>query len=72
MLAIVVTMKQPPEPDDLDRKIERARKRMDAARTDLMAAIWEALNQKRNLTRIGRYAHWSREYIAQIRDGKVG
>lgn len=64
-------MTSPPEPDDLDRKIERARRRMDAGRADLMAAIEEALAQKRSLARIGRYAHWTTEYIRQIRDGKV-
>lgn len=65
-------MKQPPEPDDLDRKIDRARKRMDAGRADLLAAINEALEAKRSAIRIGRYARWSPEYIRQIRDGKVG
>jgi hypothetical protein len=56
------------EPDDLDRRIERARKRMDTARSDLMGGIREALERKRSPTRIGRYAHWSPEYIKKIRD----
>ena len=64
-------MDQPREPDDLDRKIQRARRRMDLARDDLMAAIGEALEQKRSTARIGRYAMWTPEYIRQIRDGKV-
>jgi hypothetical protein len=59
------------EPDDLDKRIERARKRMDAARADLLAAIREALEIGRSPSRIGRYARWSRDYIAKIRDGKA-
>jgi hypothetical protein len=60
------------EPDDLDKRIERARRRMDAARADLMTGIREALDLERTPTRIGRYAHWSPEYISKIRDGKTG
>lgn len=59
------------EPDDLDRRIERARKRMDSARADLMSGIHEALEQGRPFARIGRYAHWSAEYIKKIRDGRT-
>jgi hypothetical protein len=59
------------EPDDLDRRIERARKKMDAGRSELMAGIREALEIRRTPTRIGRYAHWSPEYIKKIRDGKA-
>lgn len=44
---------------------------MDRGRTDLMEAIREALAADRGVTRIGRHAKWSREYIAQIRDGKT-
>jgi hypothetical protein len=58
------------EPDDLDRRIERARRKMDAGRADLLSAIREALERKRTPTRIGRYAHWSAVYITQIRDGE--
>lgn len=57
-----------PEPDDLDRRIERARKKMDAGRDELMAGIRDALEIKRSPARIGRYAHWSPEYIKKIRD----
>ena len=56
------------EPDDLDRRIERARKRMDAARRDLMAGIGEALELKRTPARIARWSHWSPDYIKKIRD----
>lgn len=56
------------EPDDLDRRIERTRKRMDVARSDLMALIGEALDDGRSPTRVGRYAHWSDAYIKQIRE----
>ncbi len=65
------SMYRTPEPDDLDRQIERARKRMDSARADLLAAIREALAQGRSLSRVGRYAHWTTEHIRKIRDGKV-
>ena len=41
---------------------------MDTARSDLMGGIREALERKRSPTRIGRYAHWSPEYIKKIRD----
>jgi hypothetical protein len=57
------------EPDEVDLKIERARARMDRGRVDLISAIREALDAGRGVTRIGRHAGWSREYIAQIRDG---
>jgi hypothetical protein len=59
------------EPDEVDLKIERARARLDRARDDLLGAIREALADGRGVTRIGRHAKWSREYIAQIRDGKA-
>ena len=60
------------EPDDLDRRIERARKRMDAARTELMAGISEALRLGRTPARIGRYSHGSAPYIKKIRDPEAG
>lgn len=60
------------EPDDLDRRIERARQRMDAGRRDLMQAIGDALAAKRPTARIARYAHFSEQYIRKIRDGKAG
>lgn len=56
------------EPDELDKRIERARTRMDAARAALMAGIREALAAGRTPSRIGRYAHWSRDQIVKIRD----
>jgi hypothetical protein len=59
------------EPDELDVKIERARKRLDAAHADLMAAIREALGIGRGPSRIARHAGWTKEYIAKIRDGKT-
>ena len=54
------------EPDDLDRRIERARKRMDAARSELMAGISEALRLGRTPARIARYSHWSAPYIKKL------
>lgn len=60
------------EPDELDKRIERARNKMDTGRSELMAAIREALAAGRGPSRIGRYARWSRDYVAKIRDGKVG
>ena len=68
MFGSVARMADTAEPDDLDRRIERARKKMDAGRSELMAGIDEALAIKRTPTRIGRYAHWSPEYIKKIRD----
>lgn len=59
------------EPDELDLKIERARKRLDAAHADLMSAIREALGASRGPSRIARHAGWTKEYIAKIRDGKT-
>lgn len=65
-------MAHPPEPDDLDKRIARDRNRMDSARAALLADIREALDAGRSPSRIGRYARWSRDYIAKIRDGKAG
>lgn len=59
------------EPSEVDLKIERARTRMDRGRVDLISAIREALAAGYGVTRIGRHAKWSREFIAQIRDGKA-
>lgn len=56
------------EPDELDVRIERARKRMDAARRDLMAGIHEALERGRSPARIARHSHWSPDYIKKIRE----
>jgi hypothetical protein len=56
------------EPDELDKRIERARTRMDTGRAELMAGIREALAVGRTPSRIGRYAHWSRDQIVKIRD----
>ena len=64
-------MAHPPEPDDLDKRIARDRKRMDTARADLLAGIREALDLKRSPSRIGRYARWSRDYIAKIQIGRA-
>lgn len=60
------------EPDDLDRRIERARRRMDDARRDLMSGIEEALTVNRPTARVARYSHFSEQYIRKIRDGKAG
>lgn len=59
------------EPDELDLKIERARRRLDTAHADLIAAIREALGGGRGPSRIARHAGWTKEYIAKIRDGKT-
>lgn len=66
----MVRVEEDTEPDGLDRRIERARKRMDDARRDLMTAIGDALAAKRPTARIARYAHFSEQYIRKIRDGK--
>jgi hypothetical protein len=44
---------------------------MDAGRSELLAAIHEALALGRGPSRIGRYARWSRDYVAKIRDGNA-
>jgi DNA-binding phage protein len=64
-------MTEADEPDELDQKIARARKRMDGGRADLLTAIREALEAGRGPSRIARHAGWTREFIAQIRNGKV-
>ena len=64
-------MAETPEPDELDRKVERARRKMDTGRDELIAAIREALAAGHGPSRIGRYARWSRDYITKIRDGKA-
>ena len=71
MSARLAVMADTTEPDDLDRRISRARKKMDDGRADLLAAIRDALEIKRSPSRIGRYARWSSDYIAKIRDGKA-
>ena len=68
----MVCMEDDSEPDSLDRRIERARRRMDDARRDLMAGIEEALTAKRPTARVARYSHFSEQYIRKIRDGKAG
>lgn len=61
-------MAETPEPDELDRKVERARRKMDLGRAELVAAILEALAAGRGPSRIARHARWSERYIAKIRD----
>lgn len=65
-------MADAPEPDDLDKRIERARSKMDAGRAELIAAIRDAADAGRKPSRIGRYARWSRDYITKIAAGKAG
>lgn len=65
-------MTEAPEPDDLDKRIERARHKMDTGRSELIAAIRDALAIGRKPSRIGRYARWSRDYITKIGDGRAG
>jgi hypothetical protein len=59
------------EPDELDLRIERTRKRLDTAHADLMSLIREALAAGRGPSRIARHAGWTKEYISKIRDGKT-
>jgi hypothetical protein len=68
------------EPDERLERIRRARARFDRARAALYAEIREGLadgdklpkGEKRKLgpVAVGKAADFSREYIAQIRDGK--
>ena len=59
------------EPDEMDRRIASARRKMDAGRAELVELIREAAEAGRSPSRIGRYARWSRDYVAKIRDGKA-
>jgi len=56
------------EPDDLDREIARARRKMDAGRRELMAGIRKAAALGRSSNRIARHSEWSPDYIKKIRD----
>ena len=68
------------EPDERLERIRRARARLDRARAALYAEIREGLadgeklpkSERRKLgpTAVGKAADFSREYVAQIRDGK--
>lgn len=55
------------EPDELDRKIKRARRKMDAGRKELMDGIAEAIALGRTNARISRQAEWSETRIKQLR-----
>jgi hypothetical protein len=63
---------EPDEPDELDRRLARARRQYDRAHTALLDTIREALAVGRRPSRIARHTRWTREYIAKIRDGKTG
>lgn len=56
------------EPDELDLKLQRARRKLDAGRDELLAAIRENFEAGRKPTRIARHARWSERYIAKLRD----
>lgn len=60
-------MIKPGEPDDNDLAIQRARRRLDTAYRDLMAAISEGFAAGKGPSRLSRYAGYSREHIAKIR-----
>lgn len=60
------------EPDATDRRLEEARKQLDESHAALMQLIRDALAEGRRPARIARHVGWSREYIADIRDGKAG
>jgi len=64
-------MIQAGEPDGNDLAIQRARHRLDTAYRDLMAAIGDGLKAGKGPSRISRYAGYSREHIAKIRDRGV-
>lgn len=58
------------EPDEFDVAVQRARRRLDAAYRDLLAAVSSALAAGHGPSRIARYAGYSREHIAKLRDGE--
>lgn len=64
---MLLHMADPDEPDDLDRKIKRGRRKMDAGRAEMMAGIAEAITLGRTNARIARQAEWSETRIKQIR-----
>ena len=59
------------EPDELDLMLERARRKFDAGRDELMTAIRRNFEAGRKPTRIARHAKWSERYIAKLRDGEA-
>jgi DNA-binding phage protein len=54
------------EPDELDLAVQRARRRMDTAYRDLLAAIEAEYEAKRGPSRIARYAGYSREHVSKL------
>lgn len=64
-------MREPGEPDELDLRLQRRRKKLDEAHAALMAEIREALAANRRPARIARWVEWTPAYIAKIRDGKT-
>lgn len=58
------------EPDELDLAVQRARRRMDAAYRDLLAAIEAEYEAKRGPSRIARYAGYSREHVSKLHSGE--
>lgn len=68
-----------PEPTQEQRyeRIEKLRDQFDEIRSDLYEEIRDAFPENRGdkakrgvLSEVARRARWSREYVAQIRDGK--
>lgn len=64
---MLLNMADADEPDELDRKIKRARRKMDAGRKELMDGIAEAIALGRTNARISRQAEWSETRIKQLR-----
>jgi hypothetical protein len=64
-------MPEDKEPDELDLMLERARRKMDAGRDELLAGIRRSFEAGRKPTRIARHARWSERYIAKLRDGEA-
>lgn len=44
---------------------------MDSARADLMGLIDQSLAQGRSFARIGRWSHWSADYIKKLGKKRV-
>jgi len=59
------------EPDELDLRMRRSRKRMDTARAELMADVSKAIGEGRGPSRIARYSGYTREYITKLRDRRA-
>ncbi|MGJ6968765.1 hypothetical protein ACSDR0_43360 [Streptosporangium sp. G11] len=67
-----------PTDDERLERIHTLRKELDAKRTELFAEIHDAFHENRGqpqvrgwLAKVAKASNYTREYVAQIRDGKA-